>query len=289
MPVHRTSFFPFHSTSSLSSPVLGSTTPRDITILDLPFIANCKRLSITSETSTVACDDDRFKDVLLLTPLHSSSPVLDSMPCDSDNNTIPDLPNLAICNQLSITSDTALVASEDDSKDVHSDKDNDTTPHPEVRASAHTTTDDCVDVSTPSTTTIDITSPFCTPYIRPLVVLVDRFQITPTSITDYSIPGSAHLMDALLQATMTTIHSSPSVVFNCDFIHLDGVFTDTDEVLDTKNVEHHINTLPPRTRVLAAYNTLVVENALSIKMLSLFAMLSHPPNSRGPSATCSTR
>ncbi|KAG1761750.1 hypothetical protein EDD22DRAFT_894958 [Suillus occidentalis] len=259
-------FFPFHSTSTLSSPVLESTTPRDITIFDLPIITNCKRLSITSDTSTVACDDDRFKEVLLPSPLYSLSPVLDSMPCDSDNHTISDFPNLAICNQLLITSDTALVASDDDAKDVHSDKDNYTTPHPEVRAPAHTTTDDCVDVSTPSTTTIGITSPFCTSYIRPLVVLVDRSRMTPTSITNYSIPGSAHLMDALLQTTMTTIHSSPSVVLNRDFIHLDGVFTDTDtdETLDTKILEHHIDTLPPRTPALTADNLLVIDNSLSI-------------------------
>ncbi|KIK40886.1 hypothetical protein CY34DRAFT_242936 [Suillus luteus UH-Slu-Lm8-n1] len=255
--------FPFHSSSSSSSPVLGSATPRDIPFFDLPIITNCKRLSITSDTSTVACDDDRLKDVLLPSPLFSSSPVLDSMPCDSDNITIPDLPNLAICNRLSITS-TALVASEDDAKDVHSDNDNYTMPHSEVRAPAHTTTNDCVDVSTPSTTTIGIISPFCTPYIRPLVVLVDEFQITPMSITNYSILGSAHLMDALLQATMTTIHSSPSIVFNCDFIHLDDVFTNTDETSDTKIVEHHIDTLPPRTPALTADNLFVIDNSLSI-------------------------
>ncbi|KIK41286.1 hypothetical protein CY34DRAFT_217883 [Suillus luteus UH-Slu-Lm8-n1] len=284
--------FPFHSSSSSStsssSPVIGLTTPRDIPFFDMPIITNCKRLSITSDTSTVACDDDRFKDVLLPSPLHLSSPVLNSMPCDSDNNTIPDLPNLAICNQLLITSDTAaLVASEDDSKDVHSDKDNYTTLHPEVRASTHTTTDDCVEVSTPSTTTIDITSPLCTPYIRPLVILVDRFQITPTSITNYSIPGSARLMDALLQATMTTIHNSPSVVFNCDFIHLDGVFTDTDKTSDTKIVEHHIDTLPPRTPALAADNVLVIDNSLSINnvltnenALTIQHAPSHPLNLR---------
>ncbi|KIK38235.1 hypothetical protein CY34DRAFT_404130 [Suillus luteus UH-Slu-Lm8-n1] len=137
-------------------------------------------------------------------------------------------------------------------------------PHPEVRASAHTTTNDCVDVSTPSTTTIGIISPFCTPYIRPLVVLVDKFQITPTSITNYSILGSAQLMDALLQATMTTIHSSPSIVLNCDFIHLDDVFTNTDETSDTKIVEHHIDTLPPRTPALTADNLFVIDNSLSI-------------------------
>jgi hypothetical protein len=82
-----------------------SCTRIDIAIFDLPFIINCKRLSITSDISTmVACNDDRFKDVLLPSPLHSLSPVLESMPCDSENNTIPDLPKLAICNQLSITS-----------------------------------------------------------------------------------------------------------------------------------------------------------------------------------------
>ncbi|KAG1764734.1 hypothetical protein EDD22DRAFT_882520 [Suillus occidentalis] len=256
--------FPFHSSSSSSSssPVLGSTTPRDIPFFDLPIITNCKRLSITSDTSTVACDDDRFKDVLLPSPLQSSSPVLNSMPCDS-NNTIPDLPSLEICNQLSFTSDTALVASEDDSKDVHSDKDNYTTPHPEVRASAHTTTGDCVDISTQSTTTIEISSPFCTPYTRPLVALVDGFRITPTSVTNYYIPGSARLMGALLQATMITIHSNPSIVLNCDFIHLDGVITATNETSDTKIVEH-IDTLPPRTPALAADNVLVIDNSLSI-------------------------
>ncbi|KAG2752669.1 hypothetical protein P692DRAFT_20724909, partial [Suillus brevipes Sb2] len=138
-------------------------------------------------------------------------------------------------------------------------------PHPEVRAPAHTTTDDCVDVSTPSTTTIDITSHFCAPHIWPLVVLVDKCLITPTSITNYYIPGSAHLIDALLQATMTTSHSSPSIVFNCDFIHMDGVFTDTDKTLDTKIVEHHIDTLPPCTPAFAADNLVIANlNSLSI-------------------------
>jgi hypothetical protein len=114
--------FPFHSSSSsslLSSPVLGPTMPHNTTTLDLSLIINCKRLSITSDTSTVACDDDHLKEVLLPFPPHSSSPVLDSMPCDSNNTTILDLSNI-ICNPL-FTSDAALVASEDDTKDVHSD------------------------------------------------------------------------------------------------------------------------------------------------------------------------
>jgi hypothetical protein len=135
------------------------------------------------------------------------------------------------------------------------------TLHPEVRAPAHTTNDDCVDVPIPNTT-IDIISPFCTPYIRPLVILVDKCQITPTSITNHSIPGSAHLTDAFLQATETakSIHSSPSVVPNDDFIHSEDVFIGTDEVLDTNNVE----TLAPRTPALTADNALVIENSLSI-------------------------
>ncbi|KAG2743535.1 hypothetical protein P692DRAFT_20746430, partial [Suillus brevipes Sb2] len=138
-------------------------------------------------------------------------------------------------------------------------------PHPEVRAPAHTMTDDLVDVSTPSTTSIDITSPFCMPYSRPFVVLVDKCQITPTSTTtNYSILECAHLMDALLQATMTTIHSNPSVVINCDFIHLDGVFTGTNETSNTKIVEHHIDTLPLRKPPFAVDNLLVIDNSLSI-------------------------
>jgi hypothetical protein len=62
-------------------------------------------------------------------------------------------------------------------------------------------------------------------------------------------------MDALLQATMTTIHSSPSVVFNCDFIHMDGIFTDTDEHPDTKIVEHHIGSALSSAEPLATCST----------------------------------
>jgi hypothetical protein len=69
-------------------------------------------------------------------------------------------------------------------------------------------------------------------------------------------------MDALLQATMTTVHSSPSAVFNCDFIHLNGVFTDTDKTSDTKIVEHHIDT--PCTPALATDNALFIDNSLAI-------------------------
>jgi hypothetical protein len=107
--------FQLHS----SSPVLESTPCDNTTTPDLPNLATCKSVSITSDTTTVACDDNRLRDVLLPSQLHSSSPVLESTPCD--NTTTPDLPNLATCNQLSITSDTTLVASDDDSKDVFSD------------------------------------------------------------------------------------------------------------------------------------------------------------------------
>ncbi|KAG1775139.1 hypothetical protein EV702DRAFT_1199734 [Suillus placidus] len=255
--------------SSSSSPVFRSTTLCDITTLDLPYFANCKRLSITPDTSLVACDDDRLKDVLLPFHHYLSPPVLESTP--SDITTTLDLPNLAICNRLSITSDTTLVASDDDSTELFFDKDNYATPHPGVRAPTHTTTnDDRVDVPA-SSTTINIISPFCTPYIRPLVLLVDNCQTTPTSTTNHCIPGSAHLSDTLLQTTKTvdSLHSSPSIVLNDDFIHLEGVFSATDKTLDIKDAEPHINTLPPHTSVLAADNALIehtlpIENALAI-------------------------
>jgi hypothetical protein len=65
---------------------------------------------------------------------------------------------------------------------------------------------------------------------------------------------------------MTTSHSSPSIVFNRDFIHMDGVFTDTDKTSDTKIVEHHIDTLPPRTPAFAANNLLVIDNLNSLSI-----------------------
>ncbi|KAG2338835.1 hypothetical protein BDR05DRAFT_676747 [Suillus weaverae] len=139
-------------------------------------------------------------------------------------------------------------------------------PHPGVRAPAHTTTnDDCVDVLA-SSTTINIISPFCTPYIRPLVLLADNCQTTPTSIANHCIPGSAHFTDTLLQMTKTvsSLHSSQSVVLNDDFIHLEGVFSGTDETLDIKDAEPHNNTLPPHTSILAADNALI-ENAFPIE------------------------
>ncbi|KAG2342626.1 hypothetical protein BDR05DRAFT_1060090 [Suillus weaverae] len=287
LPVPAQKFFPpFQSSpspsSSSSSPVLKSTTPCDITILDLPYFANCKRLSITSDTTLVACDDDRLKDVLLPFHHYLSPPVLESTPCDI--TTTLDLPNLAICNRLSITSDTTLVVSDDDSTDLFFDKDNYATRHPGVRASAHTTTnDDHVDVPA-SSTTINIISPFCTLYIRSLVPLVDNCQTTPASITRHSIPGTACLTDALLRMTKTanSLHSSPSVLPS-NFIRLESVFTGTDEALDTKDVEHHIDTLPPHTSVLAAdnaliENTLPIEDAFPIEnALAICNTPSHPP------------
>ncbi|KAG2074680.1 hypothetical protein BDR04DRAFT_154429 [Suillus decipiens] len=76
-----------------------------------------------------------------------------------------------------------------------------------------------------------------------------------------------HLTDALLQTTKTinSLHSSLSVVSD-DFIRFEGVFIGTDEALamDTKDVEHHIDTLSSRTPALATDNVLVIKNALSI-------------------------
>ncbi|KAG1768017.1 hypothetical protein EV702DRAFT_742257 [Suillus placidus] len=285
LPVPAQFFPPFQSSpiSSSSSPVFRSTTPCDITTLDLPYFANCKRLSITPDTTLVACDDDRLKDVLLPFHHYLSPPVLESTPCDI--TTTLDLPNLANCNRLSITSDTTLVASDDDSTDLFFDKYNYATPHPGVRAPAHTTTNDNrVDVDVPaSSTTINIISPFCTPYIRPLVLLVDNCQ--PPSITNHCIPGSAHFTDAWLQMTKTvnSFHSSPSVVLNDDFIHLEGVFSGTDETLDIKDAEPHNSTLPPRISVLAAdnaliENTLPIENAFPIEnALAICNTPSRPP------------
>jgi len=126
LPVPAEKFFPsfqsFHSSpSSLSSsPVFRSRTPSNITTtFDLPYSTDCKRLSHTLDTTLVACDDDRLKDVLLPFQHYLSSPVPESMPC---NITTPDLSNLAICNRFSITSDTTLVASDDGSKDIFSDE-----------------------------------------------------------------------------------------------------------------------------------------------------------------------
>jgi hypothetical protein len=131
--------------------------------------------------------------------------------------------------------------------------------HHGVRAPAHATMDDdCVDVPAPSTT-IDITSPFCMPYIRPLVLPVDKCQATPMSITRDSIPESAHLTDALPQA-MKTANSLP----HDNLIHMESVITDISEALGTKNIEHCIETLPPCTLALAPDNALIIENVLSI-------------------------
>jgi hypothetical protein len=114
------SFYSSPSSSSLS-PVFRSTMPSDITTtLDLPYFTNCKHLSHTLETTFVACDDDHLRDVLLSFQHHLLSPVPESMPCNI--TTTPDLPNLAICNQFSITSDTTLVASDNGSKDIFSDE-----------------------------------------------------------------------------------------------------------------------------------------------------------------------
>jgi hypothetical protein len=148
--------------------------------------------------------------------------------------------------------------------------------HHGVRAPAHATMDDdCVDVPAPSTT-IDITSPFCMPYIRPLILPVDKCQATPISITGDSIPESAHLTDVLPQAmkTANSLPNSPSVVPHDDLIHVESVITDIGEALDTKNIEHCIDALPPRTSALAPDNALI-ENVLSICNAS-----SHSPNFR---------
>ncbi|KAG1836816.1 hypothetical protein DFJ58DRAFT_159646 [Suillus subalutaceus] len=279
-PVPAQKFFlSFQSSpSSLSSsPVFRSTTPCDITTstLDLPYFANCKRLSITSDATLVACNDNCSKDVLLPFQHYLSSPVLESTPYDI--TTTLDLPNLAICKRLSVASDTTLVASDDDLKVVFSDKDTYAMPHPGVHALAHTTPNDVhVDVPAPSTT-IDIISPFCTPYIRPLVLLVDKCRTMPTPITNHSIPRSVHLTDTLLQTTQTvnSLHSSPSAVPNDDFIHSKGIFTGTDEALpmDTKDVEYPIDTLSPRMPALTTNNALIIENAFPIRNAP-----SHPLN-----------
>ncbi|KAG2072994.1 hypothetical protein BDR04DRAFT_1152873 [Suillus decipiens] len=122
--------FSLHSSLSPSSPSssrVPDTTPRDIfNVFDLPNIAICKRFSTTSDATLVACDDDRLTDVLL--PCHHlSSPVLDSMPFNI--TTILDLPNLATCKRLSVTSDTGSVS--DDSKDTFPNKENYAIPHAE--------------------------------------------------------------------------------------------------------------------------------------------------------------
>ncbi|KAG2358656.1 hypothetical protein BDR07DRAFT_1489247 [Suillus spraguei] len=267
LPVPAEKFF-LHSSLSPSS------SPRDIfTALDLPNIAICKRFSTTSDTTLVACDDDRLTDVLL--PFHHlSSPVLESAPFNI--TTILDLPNLSTCKRLSVASDTGSVASSDDSKDTFPNKENYAMSHPSVRASVHITMDDDrVDVPAPSTT-IDIISPSCTPYIRPLAL--NQCQITPTHITHHSVSGSALLTDASLQTTKTvnSLHSSsPSVVPDDGFIHLEGVFIGTEEAssVDIKAIEHHIDALPSYTPALAADDALVIENALPI-----CNALSHPPD-----------
>ncbi|KAG1849332.1 hypothetical protein C8R48DRAFT_778580 [Suillus tomentosus] len=308
--------------SSLSSsPVSISTMPNDITTtLDLSHFSNCKRLSIASDTTLVACDDDYSKDVLLPSSL-SSSPVFKStmshnittsldlsivsdtalVACDDDRlkdvlllfssssspvfrptpndiTTTLDLSQFSNCKRLSIASDATLVACDDDSKDIFSDKDNYAMPQPGVQAPAHTTDNVRVDAPAPSTT-IDIVSPFCMPYVRPLV-LVDKCQTTPTCTASRSVPGSVHLTDALLQTT-NILRSSLSVVPKDDFVHVEGVFTGTDEALDTKDVEHHIDTLPPCMPALIANNGLVIENALPVEnALAIRNVPSHPPNFR---------
>ncbi|KAG1809814.1 uncharacterized protein HD556DRAFT_6262 [Suillus plorans] len=305
-----------------SSPVSRSTIPNDITTPDLPYFDNCKRLSIASDTTLVACDDDYSKDVLLPSSL-SSSPVFKStmshnittldlsiisdtalVACDDDRlkdvlllfslssspvfrptpndiTTTLDLSHFSNCKRLSIASDATLVACDDDSKDIFSDKDNYAMPQPGVLAPAHTTDNVRIDAPAPSTT-IDIISPFCMPYVRPLV-LVDKCQTTPTCTASHSVPGSAHLTDALLQTMKTTnsLHSSPSVVPTDTFVHLKGVFTGTDEALDTKDVEHHIDTISPRTPALIADNDLVIENAPPVEnALAIRNVPSHPPTFR---------
>ncbi|KAG2036228.1 hypothetical protein BDR03DRAFT_468131 [Suillus americanus] len=177
-PVSAQKFFlSFQSSPSSSSPVLKSTTPCDTLLLSICHTSPIVSASIISDTTLVACDDGRLKDVLLPFQHYLLSPVLESVPCDI--TTTLGLPNFAICKRLSITSDTTLVASDGDSKVVFSDEDKSTMPHPGVQAPAYTTTnDERIDVPAPSTT-LDIISPFCMPYIRPLVLLVDKCQTTP--------------------------------------------------------------------------------------------------------------
>ncbi|KAG1829980.1 hypothetical protein EV424DRAFT_1378598 [Suillus variegatus] len=230
--------------SSLSSsPVFKSTMSHNITTLDL---------SIISDTALVACDDDRLKDVLLLFLLLSPSPVF--RPTPNDITTTLDLSHFSNCKRLSIASDATLVACDDDSNDIFSDKVNYAMSQPGVQAPAHTTDNVRIDVLAPSTT-IDIISPFCMPYVRPLV-LVDKCQTTPTCTASRSVPGSVHLTDALLQTT-NSFRSSPSVVPKDDFVHVEGVFTGTDEASDTKDIEHHIDTLPPCMPALITNNGFV--------------------------------
>ncbi|KAG1717262.1 hypothetical protein EDB19DRAFT_1386941 [Suillus lakei] len=126
---------------------------------------------------------------------------------------------------------------------------------------------------TTPTLTIDITSPFCTPNLRSPCLPVDQFPTTPTlTITNHPLPGFSHLTDTLLQTTKTAnyIHSSPSIAPTDNW---EDVFTD--EALDTQDVECHIDALPPLTPTLTIDNALTINNALTID-----DVLSHPLNLR---------
>ncbi|KAG2053914.1 hypothetical protein BDR06DRAFT_437027 [Suillus hirtellus] len=113
----RRSFLQSSPSSVSSSPVFRSTTSHNIITLDLSYSGNCKRLSITSNTTLVACDDDRLKDVLLPSSLSLSPVSISTMP--NDITTALDLSHFSNCKRLSIASDTTLVACDNDySKDV---------------------------------------------------------------------------------------------------------------------------------------------------------------------------
>ncbi|KAG1794945.1 hypothetical protein EV424DRAFT_1353732 [Suillus variegatus] len=90
--------------------------------------------------------------------------------------------------------------------------------------------------------------------------------------TNYSIPGSANLTDALLRMTKTanSLHSSPFVVPNNNFIIISA-----DEALVAKDVVHHIDALHPSAPALAANDALPIGNALAIHNAP-----PHPPNLR---------
>ncbi|KAG2147660.1 hypothetical protein DEU56DRAFT_753486 [Suillus clintonianus] len=177
--------------------------------------------------------------------------------------TIIDLPDLANCNRLSLTSDTTLVARDDDddlkfadkassTKEVESSGNKRTFQEANKRVPARAAHGYRVDILPPTTTPTQLRPLFLVnkfrtttvTKLRPLFLvnkfrtttvtklrplfLVNKFRTTTSqTITDHSLPGSTHLTNASLQTTKiaNSLHNSPTLAPKDDFINVEDVFT----------------------------------------------------------------
>ncbi|KAG2131331.1 hypothetical protein DEU56DRAFT_914480 [Suillus clintonianus] len=201
-----------------STPVPDSTSPSDIAMpaVDLSNSSTCISPPTPHE----------------ITPIDLSTSSEYVSPPSPHNITIIDLPDLDNCNRLSLTSDTTLVARDDDddlkfadkassTKEVESSGNERTFQEANERAPARAAHGCRVDTLSPITTVTKLRPLFLvnkfrttTTTLRPLF-LVNKFRTTTTTlrplflvnkfrttishtITDHSLPGSTHLTNASL-------------------------------------------------------------------------------------------